>query len=213
MTIAFDDYRPKRNALAALLDIVYHAKFSKHVPLVMVLLFGVFAVWRTQHYIAAQITTLPVVSWSLAVSLEIAMIAAGALCFISMREAYVRELTAQDAERARFGVGVSFVMLAITTLALLILAGADGHMESGGNLPFVLLMLLVQFMQSCAVLVFINLADMEERDKLRKEYADYKATQAQRAATTCPHCHQPVTPNNRRRHIESCPMAPANNEG
>jgi hypothetical protein len=129
MTAATVQFNPV-SSLRALLDQIYTIKFSKHVPLVMVLLFAIFAVWRTNHYVAAQMSVGLVVSVSLAVCIELAMIAAGASCFISMREAYIRELKGEDHDRAKLGVRASYVMLAVTTVALMVLAGADGHMES-----------------------------------------------------------------------------------
>lgn len=200
-------FRPT-SGIKALLDQVYAIKFSKHVPLVMILLFAVFAVWRTNNYVAHQMSVSWLVSGSLAICIELAMIAAGAACFISMREAYIRELKQEDAERARLGVYISFAMLGVTTLALMVLAGADGHMESGGNIAFVLLMLLIQFVQSCAILIFINVADLDEREKLREQFRQNHQKNIQQKASECPYCHKHVAPNNRARHMNSCPMKP-----
>ena len=136
------------------------------------------------------------------------MLAAGAACFIAMREAYIRELKDEDATRAKVGVYAAWVMFVVTTIALLVLAGADGAVESNTNVAFILLMLLVQFVQSCAMLVFLNIADLEERASLRVQYADYARESKQALANRCPYCEREVTPNNRKRHIDTCPARP-----
>lgn len=204
-TLAF---KPQRGSAKALLDHIYKVKFSKNVPLVMVLLFAVFAVWRSNHYIMASIGASAWISIPLAICIETAMLASGAAAFISMREAYIRELKDEDAQRARLGVYVSYVMLAVTTIALLLIAGADGAMESNGDIWFVALMLLIQFVQSCAILVFINIADLEEREIVREEYGNYQQQAAQQNANQCPWCYKPLLINNRKRHMDSCPNRP-----
>jgi hypothetical protein len=212
-------FEAAENGVTALLNKIYEIKFSRHVPLVMILLFAVFAVWRTNHYVALQLNVGWVVSLSLAVCIELAMLAAGASCFISLREAYIKELRKEDNERAKIGVYAAFIMLGVTTLALVVLAGADGYLESNGNRIFVFLMLLIQFVQSCAIVVFINIADLEERAILRKQHVDYiRALERQKeqeheafifkSVSECEWCHRPLHPNNRRRHMASCPMKP-----
>lgn len=219
MAAQVQEFEPEVNSVTAFLDKIYEIKFSRHVPLVMVILFAVFAVWRTNHYVETQLHTNPLVSWALAICIELAMLAAGASCFIAMREAYIKELRNEDSERAKIGVKAAFLMLGITTLALLVLAGADGALESNSNGVFVFLMLLIQFVQSCAIVVFINIADLEERAILRKQHADYiKALATQQANETrdnilrsvneCEWCHRTIHPKNRRRHMISCSMKP-----
>lgn len=203
MTTRHMTFQPE-SGFSALLDHIYHVKFSKHVPLVMILLFAVFAVWRTNHYVSTQMRMGGLISWPLAVCIELAMLASGAACFISMRAAYIRELKDEDVARARVGTYVGYAMFGTTTIALLVLAGADGAAESAGDIAFTLLMLLIQFVQSCAMLVFLNIADLEEREKLRVQYADYTRGVKQSLATRCPYCEREVTPNNRKRHMETC---------
>lgn len=219
MAVSSTYFEPRSNSFKALLDKIYEIKFSRHVPLTMILLFAVFAVWRTNHYVAAQLQVGLLVSGALAICIEMAMLAAGASCFISLREAYVKELRGEDADRSKLGVWASFIMLGVTTIALLVLAAADGYLESAGSWTFVILMLLIQFVQSCAIVVFINLADLEERQLLRDQHKAYmlemarKSTQEREAAIIkqakeCPYCHREVHINNRQRHMSVCPMKP-----
>jgi hypothetical protein len=147
-----------------------------------------------------------------------------------MREAYIRELRKEDAKRASLGSITSYIILAITTIALMTLAGADGAMESNGDLVFILLMIMIQFVQSGTMLIFISTADLEEREKLRIAYAAYTKQQAQiatdereaqviaerqkaeqeaiRLSKLCPYCSLPLVPNNRARHMRTCPNRP-----
>lgn len=208
-------FTPSRTNGQALLDRIYGAKFSKRIPLLMVLCFAGFAVWRTHHYITVRTGVNPIVGILLALSIELAMIGSSALCFITMRASYVHELREQDAHRSAIGVRISYLVMAVTTIALLLLAGADAGVESNGDFVFIALMTMIQMVQSCAIIIFVNIADVDERDLVRDEHIQYlrdqealRRAEIQSKANECPHCFKPLEPNNRQRHIDSCPMKP-----
>ena len=193
-------FRPTSN-VRALLDQLYDVKFSKHTPLIVVLLSMVYTVYRTRHYLGAAFALDAWVAWPTAVFIELLVLAASAAMFIALRGAYVAELKEIDAGRSRWGVYLAFAVLAIAFLALLFVAGADAYALTDGKLVPTLIMSLIQVAQMILVLGFVVAADLDERERLRQEYASFRAG-------TCPHCQQPVSPNNRARHINSCPSRP-----
>jgi len=203
MTTQAIPFQPESH-LKALFDHIYEIKFSKHVPLVMVLLFAVFAVWRTNSYISTTMGVDWYISGSLAVCIELLLLASGAACFMTMRAAYIRELKQEDAERAKFGVWCAYAMTILASVVLVGIAGADGAKESSGNLAFIFIMIVLQLCQSCIIGVFINIADLEERDKLRLAHEAHKRALTRQSVNECPYCHCQVSLHNRKRHIKGC---------
>lgn len=203
MTIATRGFRPDASA-KALLDQIYDVKFSKHTPLIVVLLSMIYTVFRSADYLARAFKLPALVTWPTSVFLELLVLAAAASVFIALRNVYVAELKQQDVSRARWGLYIGFVALALSFVALLFVAWADAYEVTQQIIPAII-MTLVQGTQMLFMLGFIVAADQDEREKLRETYADYQKTQVQTQAGQCPHCFKPVSSNNRARHIASCP--------
>lgn len=203
MTVATSGFQPNASA-RALLDQIYDVKFSKHTPLIVVLLSMIYTVFRSADYLAREFRLPPLVTWPTAIFLELLVLAAAASVFIALRNVYVAELKGQDEARSRWGLYIGLVGLVLAFVALLFVAGADAYGVTRALVPTVI-MTLVQATQMLFMLGFIVAADQDEREKLRVEYADYQKATAQISATQCPHCFKAVSANNRARHIQSCP--------
>ena len=203
MAVATRGFQPDASA-KALLDQIYDVKFSKHTPLIVVLLSMVYTVFRSGDYLARVFKLPALVTWPTAIFLELLVLAASASVFIGLRGAYVAELKQQDEARSKWGLYIGMVALALAFVALLFIAWADAYEVTKQPIP-ALIMTLVQGTQMLFMLGFIVAADQDEREKLRAFYADYKKTLTQDAAGKCPHCFKPVSSNNRARHIASCP--------
>lgn len=191
----------------ALLDWLYDVKFSKHTVLIVVLLSMIYTVYRTEHWMAAEFNLSALVSWPAAIFVEALVLAASAYTFGALRSAFIAELKGADARRSLAGVFAGALVLLAAFVALLFMAWSDAWRLTGLVVP-TLIMTLIQFSQMLLVIGMISSADLEERARLRVEYADYQRTEAQAQANECPHCHREVPPHNRKRHIESCPMRP-----
>lgn len=203
MALATSGFRPNTSA-KALLDQIYDVKFSKHTPLIVVLLSMIYTVFRSADYLARAFKLPVLVTWPTAIFLELLVLAASASVFIALRNVYVAELKQQDESRSKWGLYIGFVALALAFVALLFIAWADAYEVTKQTIP-ALIMTLVQGTQMLFMLGFIVAADQDEREKLRAFYADYQKTLTQDAAGKCPHCFKPVSSNNRARHIASCP--------
>lgn len=59
-------------------------------------------------------------------------------------------------------------------------------------------MVLAQAAQAGLIMAFIISALLDERSKLRAQFTDY-------VRLTCPYCRATISPNNRARHLASCP--------
>lgn len=203
MTATAQTFNPKSGA-RALLDQIYDVKFSKHTPLIVVLLSMIYTVFRSGDYLT-RVFALPwYVTWPTAGFIELLVLAAAASVFIALRAAYIAELKQQDEQRAKMGVYVGFVLLFLAFLALLFVAGADAWKVTGALVPS-LIMVVIQACQMLLLIGFIIAADLDEREALRVQYADYKRETVKNAANQCPHCFKEVSINNRARHIQSCP--------
>lgn len=205
--LATAKFTPTRNGLEALLDKVYEVKFSRHMPLSVVLLSAIYAVYRSQHYLAAAFHMPWYVALPTALFLELLVLGASAATFIALRGEYVAQLKSEDVDLARWGVHIALVALVVAFVALLGVAWADAWLLTGEAMP-ALLMTLAQFTQGAFVVGFIVSALLDERAALRAEYADYERSKIALVVNTCPHCGREVTPNNRRRHIDACPARP-----
>ena len=192
----------------ALLDQIADIKFSKHVPLVVVLLSGLYAVWRSAHWLQTALKMPWPVAWPTSIFVEGVVLAASAALFIALREAFVAELKGEDEDLAARGVHLAYALLTVAFLVLLGIAGADAWLITQGDYVASFIMMLAQAAQAMLIMTFIVSALLDERAKLRKLYAGYQRNEAQRRANECPYCHQPVSPNNRARHIASCPNRP-----
>jgi hypothetical protein len=111
-------------------------------------------------------------------------------------------------------VGLAFIALGGAFLALLFVALGDAWLLTGQIVP-TLIMTLAQITQMLFIVGFISAADLDEREKLRRQFRGYQDEQiraaeeeARRKAEECPYCHKPVKANNRKRHIASCPAKP-----
>lgn len=184
----------------ALLDQIYDVKFSKHTPLVVVLLSMIYTVFRSADYLGRAFKLPMFVTWPTAIFIELLVLAASASVFIALRNAYLAELKEQDTGRSKAGFYIGLTALGLAFVALLFVAGADAWEVTGQIVP-TFIMVLIQGSQMLFMLSFIVAADLDEREKLRADFIDYLANR-------CPHCKRPVSPNNRARHIDSCPMKP-----
>lgn len=197
------NFQPQ-SGIRAWLDQVYDVKFSKHTPLVVVLLSMVYTVFRSADYLDRAFHLPWFVAWPTAIFIELLVLAASASVFIALRHAYIAELKDQDVKQSRYGLSIGYIALGLSFLALLFVAGADAYQVTQQIVPS-FIMVLVQGAQMLFMLSFIVAADIDERGKLRIEYADYQKDQAQQSAGQCPYCFKPVSSNNRARHIASCP--------
>jgi hypothetical protein len=207
------NFRPT-SGFKALLDQLYDIKFSKHTTLVVVLLSMVYTIYRTAHYLATEFALDPLVAWPTSTFIELLVLAAAAITFGSLRHAYIAELKGQDADRARVGVWLAYIALGGAFLALLFVAWSDAYRLTSQIVP-TLIMTLAQFSQMLFIVGFISAADLDEREKLRKQFQGYQDEQvkaaedeARRKANECPYCHKEVRLNNRKRHLASCPAKP-----
>jgi hypothetical protein len=196
-------FAPSQSPLAAFYNKIYQVKFSRHVPLTVVLLSGVYAVYRSQHYLSSAFKLSAFISVPTANFLELLVLGASATTFIAFREDYVAQLKKADQGLSYAGVQLSVTALVIAFIALLGIAWADAWIITQKLLPAVL-MTLVQFVQAAFILSFIVNSLLEEREILRKEYEEHK----RRRALACPYCDQTVSLNNRARHISTCPLNP-----
>lgn len=206
MTTRAAGFSPQGSA-HALLEQIYDVKFSKHTPLVVVLLSMIYTVFRSADYLARAFGLPVLVTWPTAVFIELLVLAASASVFIALRNAYVAELKGIDVARSRWGLWIGMVALAIAFVALLFVAWADAYEVTKRAVPAII-MTLIQAAQMLFMLGFIVAADQDEREKLRGEYADYQTTAIQTQARQCPYCRQAVSPNNRARHMRTCPARP-----
>ncbi len=197
--------------IQALFDQLYDVKFSRHTPLLVVLLSMIYTVFRSGDYLARAFNLPVVVTWPTAIFVELLVLATSAAVFIALRAAYIAELKQQDAGRATAGFYVGFTVLGLAFLALLFVAGADAW-EITHQLVPTFIMVLIQASQMLLLIGFIISADLEERDRLRIEYANWQQDQAQQIARQragqCPYCSLPITPSHRARHMRSCTMKP-----
>lgn len=199
------------SGIQALLNQIYDVKFSKHTPLVVVLLSMIYTVFRSADYLARMFGLPEYITWPTAVFIELLVLATSAAVFIALRAAYIAELKQEDAGRAKIGFYVGFLVLGLAFLALLTVAGADAWQVTHDYLP-TFVMVLIQAAQMLLLIGFIIAADLEERDRLRIEYADYQQQVAQQRARQlagqCKYCGVQVSPSNRARHERSCPAKP-----
>lgn len=197
--------------MQALLDQLYDVKFSKHTPLVVVLLSMIYTVFRSGDYLARSFQLPWYITWPTAIFIELLVLATSAAVFIALRAAYIAELKQQDATRAKLGFYIGFTVLGLAFLALLFVAGADAWQVTQQLVP-TFIMVLIQGSQMLLLMGFIIAADLEERNDLRIEYGDWIETQAQQLARQkagqCPYCTMPIALKNRARHIRVCPMKP-----
>lgn len=184
----------------ALLDKIYEVKFSRSVPLFVILLSGIYAIYRSTHYIMAAFHLAWYIALPTAISIELLVLGASANVFIQHRKAFIAELTKQDESIANAGVQLSLALLLIAFLALIGIAGADAWMITHDYVASFLLT-LAQIAQSGFIVSFVITALLDEREDLRGDYADA-------ARRSCPWCGVPVSPNNRARHMGTCPKKP-----
>lgn len=194
--------------LEALLNLIYDIKFSRHVPLTVILLSGVYAIYRSMHYFMAAFKVEAWVALPTAMFVELLVLGAGALVFITNRDCYLAELKKQDQKIAKVGAWASLTLLGVALAALVGIAWADAWMVTGQPQPS-MIMTLVQLGQSGMIMVFIVTALLEERERLRTFVTEQQRIEQRRRANGCRYCGKPVTTNNRARHEKSCAMRPA----
>lgn len=204
MTTSTHTFTPP-SAARAVLDWLYDVKFSKHTVLIVVLLSMIYTVYRTEHWMAAEFGLAPIVAWPAAIFVEALVLAASAYTFGALRAAFIAELKGADSKRAYAGIIAGATVLLAAFVALLFMAWSDAWRLTGLLVP-TLIMTLIQFSQMLLVIGMISSADLEERARLRQQYAGWEREAAQAAANECPHCHREVPPHNRARHIAACPM-------
>lgn len=186
--------------MAALLNLIYEVKFSRHVPLTVILLSGIYAVYRSAHYFVAEFGLPRYVAWPTAVFIELLVLGCGALVFITFRAAYIAALRQEDERLANIGAYAALTLLGVALAALLGIAWADAWLMTGDVAPAAI-MTLAQLGQSGMILIFVVTALLDERATLREEHAS-----AQRNG--CRYCGMLVSPNNRARHEAICPQRP-----
>jgi hypothetical protein len=195
--------------IQALLNQVYDVKFSKHTPLVVVLLSMIYTVFRSGDYLSRTFNLPWAVTWATAAFIELLVLAAAAAVFIALRAAYVAELKQQDSERALWGFRAAFLVLGLAFLALLFVAGADAWAVTQQIVPS-FIMVLIQASQMLLIACFIIAADLDERDKLRTWIEDWREEQrlleARRKNGECRWCGLPQSPSNKARHEKTCPQ-------
>lgn len=195
----------------ALLNTLYDVKFSKHTPLVVVLLSMIYTVFRSADYLARSFNLPWYITGPTAIFIELLVLATSAAVFIALRAAYIAELKKQDAGRAKLGFYIGFLVLGLAFLALLFVAGADAWEVTKQLVP-TFIMVLIQGSQMLLLMGFIIAADLEERDRLRIEFSDWEETQRQQKARQkagqCRWCGLPQTPSNKARHERSCSQRP-----
>lgn len=199
MTTATRKFQPARG-VEALLNLVYEVKFSRHVPLTVILLSGVWAIYRSAHWFTAEFHLPSFIAWPGSVFVELLVLAASALTFISFRAAYVAELRKEDTRMAQAGAYVALTFLGVSLAALLSIAWSDAWLMTGAVTPAAI-MTLVQLGQSGMIGIFVINALLEERAALRIEHQSYQRG-------LCQWCEQPISANNRARHMASCPSRP-----
>ena len=192
----------KKSGGRALLDQVYDLKFDKAIPLAGILLSGIYAIFRSTHYLSVEFKLPLLVAIPTSFFIELLVLSAGALVFISLRQAFIKELENQDRDIATAGVYASLSLLAVSFVALVGMAIADADLVTQAIAPTAL-MAIIQIAQCLGICVFVVVALLDERADLRLAYRDG-------LMKTCPHCQREVTPNNRSRHIDACPLNPAN---
>ncbi len=195
----------------ALFDQLYDVKFSKHTPLVVVLLSMIYTVFRSGDYLSRAFALPWFVTWPTAIFIELLVLATSAAVFIALRAAYVAELKRQDAGRAKLGFYVGFFVLGLAFLALLFVAGADAWQVTKQIVP-TFIMVLIQASQMLLLIGFIIAADLDEREQLRVALANWEEEQAQQKARQkagqCPYCGVAQTPSNKARHMKTCSQRP-----
>jgi hypothetical protein len=199
MTAQGMTFKPS-GGVRALLEQIAEVKFSKHVPLVVVLLSAVYAVYRSTHYLEAEFDLHLAVAFPTALFLELLVLAAGAAVFIAQREAFIAELKDEDQTLATWGQYLTLTLLGVAFFALLGIAWADAWLVTQDHVASAI-MVLAQAAQAGFIMAFIISALLAERSKLRQQYADYEAN-------SCRYCKRPVSANNRARHEASCPKRP-----
>lgn len=199
MTTGMTTFNPA-SGIRGLLDQLYDIKFSKHTPLVVVLLSMVYTVYRSADYLDRAFHLPWFIAWPTAGFMELLVLAASASVFISLRNMYIAQLKQEDVRQSQIGLGIAGVSLFVAFLALLFVAWADAYAVTQQYIPAII-MSLIQFTQMLFMVGFIVAADLDEREKLRQQFADYKRG-------TCQYCAAPVSANNRARHERSCPMRP-----
>lgn len=194
------------SSIAALLDRIARVKFSTHVPLAIVLISIVYAVYRSGHWLQTALHLQPAIAWPTAVFLECLVLGGSAAVFISQRAAYVAELKNEDRGLADFGGHISIVLLLLGFVALLGVAGADAMLATSNDLGAALIMVLAQATQALLIIVMIVWALLDERAALRAQHGQYLLDKAGR----CRFCNRPMSGNNLARHERTCRANPAN---
>lgn len=212
MTVA--GFIPKDSGVTAFLNKIYEIKFSRHVPLTVVILSAVYAVYRSQHYLSTAFKLQAYVSVPTAIFLELLVLGASAATFIAFRALYVAQLKKEDEYLSGIGVAVAITALLVAFVALLGVAWADAWLVTQDVLAS-FLMTLAQFVQASFIVGFIVNSLLDERAQLREEYAQYQSVKheveiqrIQDDANRCPYCKKSVSINNRSRHMRSCPLKP-----
>jgi hypothetical protein len=212
-----NDFRPV-GGLKALLDQIYDLKFSKHVPLVVVLLSGIFTMYRSHHYLSVEFRLPELVSVPTAIFVELLVLGASASIFITQRDHFLAQLKGEDTELAVAGLYTPVIALGVSFFVMLGVAAADAWLLTS-DVVATLLMLFIQAAQGLFIVSFIISALLDERSKLRKEYTAWSKSEqqrldqerreeAEREARECPYCLRPVAPQNRARHVRRCPKRP-----
>jgi hypothetical protein len=202
------------SSVKALLDQLYDVKFSKHTPLVVVLLSMIWTVYRTYDYLGRAFKMPMAIALPTATFIELLILAASASLFIALRTVFIAQLRDLDRGRAWVGVGIAALALVAAFVALVFVAWADAWALTGEYVPSII-MSLIQVTQMLFMCGFIVAADSDEREKLRQQFeghkrADDEAARAtiQQRASQCPYCFRAMAPNNRARHMNNCPMKP-----
>lgn len=167
---------------AALLHHIYKGKFSILVPLFVVLLAGIYAVYRSTHYLINRFSLDPWIALPTATFIELLVLGSGALVFITLRRVFIAMQESIRIDRwIAYGSAVaSGVLMGVAFAALLSIAWADAWLITADHLASAL-MLLVQITQSGMILVFVLVSLLDEQKILRKAHAEQLHQQQQAA--------------------------------
>src|SRR5688572_6055710 len=128
MSSAASGTTERRTGAQALWDKIYELKFSRHVPLTVILISGLWAIYRSTHYLMSAFKLSIYIAAPTAVFIELLVLAAGALVFISQRHAFIAELEDKDRDIAWWAVWTSLTLLGVAFASLLGIAGADAYL-------------------------------------------------------------------------------------
>jgi hypothetical protein len=202
--------------VARFLDWFKGVKSSLRFVLAIVLVFAVYAVYRTEHYAHSVLQLPAALSWAFAVAIESMVLGGSAVQMNANLVAFHKRLHGEDGSRARSTVGLARLATAFGLFGLVLVAALDGYQLSSNPLVWVMLV-AIQLVQMLFIVCFTALEFIERSDQLTQKWrAEQAAKQAkackdenrkQRIAASkreCPQCKRLFSLNNYKKHVKSC---------